>query len=207
MRDVRIAMDENAVNEQLAGFGDIDTLTLDEIIKSKVADSVDAVQMDAPYDLLEQGHSFAEEVYWGDMESGWVMLPMDYMRLVVFEMDDWEMPVYEAISTTDPGYARQKSRWKGIRGTAQRPVCALAVRPEGKVLEFYSCKSEDANVSRAVYIPYARIDLGGGVDISQRCYRAVVYTIAANTFISLGEAEKAGVFTQMSKKILFGGDE
>ena len=43
VRDVRIAMDENAVNEQLAGIGDVDTLTLDEIIKSKVTDAVDEV--------------------------------------------------------------------------------------------------------------------------------------------------------------------
>ena len=206
VRDVKVSIDENLQNGTLEGIGDVDTLTLDEIIRSKVTEAVDEVQMSAPYDMLEQGHNFGEEVYWGEKESGWVMLPMDFMRLVVFEMDDWERPVYDAISTTDIAYARQKSRWKGIRGTAQRPVCAIAVRPEGKVLEFYSSKSTDADVSRAVYIPYARIDLGGGVDISKRCYRAVVYTVAANALVTMGEAEKAGVFKGMAKACLFGSE-
>jgi hypothetical protein len=201
-KDVRVVMDENAVNDALEGIGDIDTLTLDEIIGSKVTDAVDTVHMAAPYDMLEQGHNFGKEVYWGDLESGWVILPRDFMRLVIFEMSDWEQPVYGAISTADPLYARQRSRWKGIRGTSQNPVCAIAVRPEGRVLEFYSCKSEDAEVTRAVYIPYARVDLGGGVDISQRCYRAAVYEAAAEAHLSLGEADKASACKAMVRTLL-----
>ncbi len=202
LRDVRIAIDENKTNEQLIEDEDIDTLMLDDIIRSKIVEAVQRVHADAPNYLLEGGHNFGDAVYWREMESGWVLLPQDFMRLVVFEMDDWEQAVYQAISTDDPEYEKQRSRFKGIRGTAQRPVCAIAIRPEGKVLEFYSCKSTNAQVSRAVYIPYPTIDEDNGVDISERCYMAVVYTIGALVYTTLGEADKASNFLETAKTFL-----
>ena len=131
-----------------------------------------------------------------------MLLPKDFLRLVVFEMDDWEQAVYQAISTDDPEYEKQRSRFKGIRGTAQRPVCAIAIRPEGRVLEFYSCKSKNAQVSRAMYIPYPKIDEDGGVDISERCYDAVVYTAAGLTLLTCGEVEKGNAVSELAQTFL-----
>ena len=202
MEDVRVCLDQNMDSGALIESGDIDTLSLDEIIRSKIVEAVQRVHAAAPYYLLEQGHNFGEELYWGDMESGWVLLPLDCMRLVVFEMDDWERAVYTAISTDDVEYDRQRSRFKGIRGTAQRPVCAIAVHPEGRVLEFYSCKSEDAHVSRAVYIPYPKIDRDGGIDISERCYKAVVYTAAGLTLLNIGETERGNAVSELALTFL-----
>lgn len=198
LQDVRICIDENADTESLLGDGDVDTLSLEDIIRSKVLQAVEQVHKVAPYHLIEQGHNFGDAVYWRDMESGYVLLPDDFMRLVVFEMDDWERPVFDAIGTDHPLYARQRSRIKALRGTAQRPVCALSVRGEGRVLEFYSCKSTEAQVSRAVYIPYPSIDSEGGVDISERCYNAVIYTIAGLVLLSYGEAERANAISQLA---------
>lgn len=202
MEDVRVCLDQNMDSGALIESGDIDTLSLDEIIRSKIVEAVQRVHTAAPYYLLEQGHNFGEELYWGDMESGWVLLPLDFMRLVVFKMDDWERAVYTAISTDDVEYDRQRSRFKGIRGTAQRPVCAIAVHPEGRVLEFYSCKSEDAHVSRAVYIPYPKIDRDGGIDISERCYKAVVYTAAGLTLLNIGETERGNAVSELALTFL-----
>lgn len=202
IKDVRVCLDQNETNEALLTSGDIDTLSLDEIIKSKIVEAVQRVHMTAPNYLLEGGHNFGDAIYWRELESGWVLLPTDFLRLVVFEMSDWEQAVYTAISTDDPDYEKQRSRFKGIRGTAQRPVCVIAIRPEGRVLEFYSCKSTDAQVSRAMYIPYPEIDEYGGVDISERCYKAVVYTVASLTLITLGEAEKGNALSELSKTFL-----
>ena len=199
MQDVRICLDQNMESDALIESGDIDTLALDEIIKSKILEAIQRVHRDAPNYLLEGGHNFGDAVYWGDMESGWVLLPQDFLRLVVFEMDDWEQAVYQAISTDDPEYEKQRSRFKGIRGTAQRPVCAIAIRPEGRVLEFYSCKSEDAQVSRAMYIPYPTIDEDGGVDICERCYNAVIYTAAGLTLLTCGETEKGNSVSELAQ--------
>lgn len=204
-QDVRICMDENRTTDSLFADGDVETLKLDEVIESKILEAVKRVHLAAPYWLLEQGHNFEDEadaVYWGDLESGWVHLPSDFLRLVVFEMSDWERPVYKAISMEDPLYARQRSRVKALRGTAERPVCAIGVRPEGKVLEFYSCKSDDAVVTKAVYIPYPEVDEMGGVDISERCYDAVVYMTAGLALTGVGEAEKAAVLFDKAKTLI-----
>ena len=202
MQDVRICLDQNMESDALIESGDIDTLALDDIIRSKILEAVQRVHMDAPNYLLEGGHNFGDAVYWRELESGWVLLPPDFMRLVVFEMDDWEQAVYQAISTDDPEYEKQRSRFKGIRGTAQRPVCAIAIRPEGRVLEFYSCKSEDAQVSRAMYIPYPKIDEDNGVDICERCYNAVVYTAAGLTLLTCGEVEKGNAVSELAQTFL-----
>ena len=202
MQDVRICLDQNMESDALIESGDIDTLALDEIIKSKILEAIQRVHRDAPNYLLEGGHNFGDAVYWRELESGWVLLPKDFLRLVVFEMDDWEQAVYQAISTDDPEYEKQHSRFKGIRGTAQRPVCAIGIRPEGRVLEFYSCKSTDAKVSRAIYIPYPKIDEDGGVDISERCYNAVIYTAAGLTLMIIGETEKGNVVSEIAQTYL-----
>ena len=202
MQDVRICLDQNMESDALIESGDIDTLGLDEIIKSKILEAIQRVHRDAPNYLLEGGHNFGDAVYWRELESGWVLLPKDFLRLVVFEMDDWEQAVYQAISTDDPEYEKQHSRFKCIRGTAQRPVCAIGIRPEGRVLEFYSCKSTDAKVSRAIYIPYPEIDEDGGADISERCYNAVIYTAAGLTLLTCGETEKGNAVSELAQTFL-----
>lgn len=202
MRDVRVCLDQNKTSEQLLATDDVDTLALDDIVRSKILEAVVRVHTDAPTYLLEEGHNFGDAVYWGDLESGWVLLPQDFMRLIVFEMSDWERGVFTAISTTDPEYELQRQRIKALRGTAQKPVCALSNRPEGKVLEFYSCKSERAYVRRAQYLPYPKIDKDGGIDICERCYTAVVYAAASLVLLTMGESEKSTALSEVSKTAL-----
>lgn len=202
IREVRIALDHNNTSAQLLTEDDIDTLTLEEIIRSKIVEAVRRVHTDAPPYLLEEGHNFGDELYWADMNSGWILLPDDFLRLIIFRMTDWERPVYSAISTDSPEYRKQSSRFKGIRGTTQKPVCAIGIRPEGRVLEFYSCKNHDAQVAQGMYIPEPKIDLNGGIDISPRCYRAVVYMAAALVATTTGDGERASAFIELSKSSL-----
>lgn len=229
VRDVRVALDQDRTSEALFSDGDIDSLKLDELIASKILEGVERVHMTAPYPLLEQGHNFEYDnngldddndevidneeigIYWEgtDDTCGWLPLPEDFMRLVVFEMTDWERPVYTPITTSDPRYARQRGRVKGLRGTAQRPVCVIAVRPEGKVLEFYSCKSRNALVKKAVYMPYPKIVSVGepgsevdSVDVSVRCYTAVVYMIAGLATAACNEPERAKTYFELANTYL-----
>lgn len=201
-KDVRIALDQNMTSDALADIGDVDTLALNDIIKSKIVEAVTRIHSAAPSYLLDGGYNFGDAVYWKEHECGWVLLPDDFMRFVVFEMDDWERAVFHAINTDDTEYDKQSSRFKGIRGTAQRPVCAISIRPEGRVLEFYSCKSTDAMVSRAVYLPYPQVDKDGAIEICQRCYHAVVYTTASLVLTTFGNAEKSSVLSELAKSVL-----
>ncbi|MBD5201797.1 MAG: hypothetical protein HDS81_00565 [Bacteroidales bacterium] len=202
MRDVRVAMDQNDIDAQLIAENDTDTLELNEIIESKIIQGVRLVHEAAPARLLEEGHSFGDELYWDGRESGHVLLPDDFMRLVAFRMSDWERTVYSAITPADPRYARQSSRLKGIRGNPQKPVAVIVNRAEGKALEFYSCKSEDAQVATATYLPYPIIDSDGGIDISERCYEAVIYTIAGLVAATYGDAQKAAAMNETAKGLI-----
>lgn len=197
VHDVKVCIDLDEVSVDFDvsplsdGLVEKHTVTMDDIIRQKLAQAIDRVHAAAPYHLLETGHNFGDAVYWGDMESGWLLLPADFLRMVVFEMSDWACPVYEFMTPADPRYHLQHSRYKGVRGTADHPVCVLGMRPEGRVLEFYSCRTKEAQVRRAVYIPLAKEDANGGWDISARCYDAVVYTAAGLSLMTIGEADKA----------------
>ncbi len=201
IRDVRIALDENKTSEQLVAEEDIDTLSLNDIIRSKIEEGVRRAESQAPAHFLEEGHSFGEAIYWADRGRGWTLLPDDFMRLIAFRMSDWERTCHSAISADDSRYQLQSSRYKGIRGNVQKPVCAIVNRAEGKALEFYSCNSENAYVSRASYLPYPHIDEDDGIDISELCYASVVYTIASLVSTTYGDADKASVLTGLAKSI------
>lgn len=209
LSDVRECMDENRRSPALLKHTDASTESLDAIIKSKVLDAVRLVESHAPLNLLENGHSFFRSsptdstgLYWHKDHSGWIVLPEDFMRLLVFEMSDWERPVTEALMPTDSAYELQRSSIPGVRGNYQRPVCAIVHRPEGMVLEFYSSKSDDATVTRAQYLPYPRIDIHGGIDVSSHCYRSIVYACAGLSLSTLGKSEESTNMMNISKSIL-----
>lgn len=202
VRDVRIAIDENKTGEQLIADEDIETLSVEELIRSKVADAVRAVVNEAPFHLLDGGLPFGEDVYWRGNGCGWTLLPDDFMRLVVFKMSDWERPVHEPVTASDPRYLLQFSRYRGLRGNPQKPVAAVVSRAEGFALEFFSCRSESATVEQAVYYPEPRVDQDGGIDIPWRCYRPVVYMTGALVLATLGQVDMSTVMTEQSRQFL-----
>ena len=200
-RDVRIAVDMNRESTPLLLDGDTETTSFDDIIYAKLTDAVRMVEMEAPLNLLEQGHQFGDNVVWGEDGKGWILLPDDFMRLVVFKMSDWRHSVSEAITQDHPKYSRQWSRWKGICGNPEKPVVAIVNRAEGNVLEFFSCHDDTATVEQAVYVPLPRIDLDGGIDVSEKCYKAAVYRAAALALASIGD-QLSTTMVELSKSLL-----
>lgn len=200
-KDVRIAVDMNHDSTPLLLEDDIDTISFNDIIYAKLTDAVRMVEMEAPLHLLEQGHQFGENIVWSDGGKGWLILPDDFMRLVVFKMSDWRHSVSEAITQDDPKYSRQWSKWKGICGNPEKPVVAIVNRAEGNVLEFFSCNDDTATVEQAVYIPLPRIDLDGGIDVSEKCYKAAVYRAGALALSSIGD-QLATTMVELSKSLL-----
>lgn len=201
IRDVRVAIDENKTSEQLIAEEDIDTLSLDEIVRSKIVEAVRRVVTEAPIHLIDGGEPFGDAIFWRDQCSGWTLLPEDFMRLVIFKMSDWERPVYEPITESDPQYQLQFSRYKGLRGNPQKPVVAIVSRAEGRVLELFSCKSEDATVEQAVYVPLPKVDCAGGINIPERCYMSVVYEAASLVLATIGNA-LSSTMSELSKQLL-----
>lgn len=203
IKDVRITLDFNSNSDTLAEFGDTDTLSINEIIKSKIAEAIKIIHSIAPVHLLDGGHIFGNAIYWSDMESGWTLLPDDFLRFVVFQMSDWSRAVYHAIETSDPQYELQSAPYKGLRGTSNNPVCAIAIRHEGRVLEFYSCKDKNATVKKALYIPYPKIDSNhSSIEICEKCYKAVIYAIASLVLNVFGDTEKSNIYNELAKGAL-----
>lgn len=200
-KDVRVVVDMNRSSAPLLDEEDIDTVSFDEIIYSRLCDAVRMVEMEAPLNLLEQGHLFGESVTWLEDGKGWTLLPSDFMRLVAFKMSDWRYPVSEAITQDDPRYSRQWSKWKGVCGNSERPVVALVNRAEGRVLEFFSCRDDTATVDQAVYVPIPQIDEDGCIDVSERCYQAAVYRAAALALASVGD-QLSTTMIELSKSML-----
>lgn len=189
---VRKSMDENEVSTALIEQNaDTDTLSLDAIIEQKIEQAARLVQEMSPRKLLDEGAPFPDTTVQWDGEpgfgSGYVKLPDDYQRLCAFRMSDWYRPVNDAISEGDAAYAIQSSRYKGVRGGPWKPVCAVATRDVGRVLEFYSCDGgPSVSVSIARYYPYPSIS-DSHIRICKALVQPTVEYAAGLASIAIGE--------------------
>lgn len=209
--DVKVALDENKSSvplNDLLDEADVDTLKLDEIIESKIADGARLVIMAAPHWMLEGGSSLSEwvadnhPIVWNQATlAGSFRLPPDFLRLVVFQMDDWSRGITEAVSEDSADYLLQSSRWKGIRGNAERPVVAIVHDGNGMRLEFFCCLSTDTDIARGLYLPVPEVK-NGKVDICPKLYRATVYRIASMTAAIIGASDVAAMLLGTSNELL-----
>lgn len=201
--EIKTALDMNNSSDQLISINDIDTLTLDELIRSKIAVSARIVETNAPRYLLDSGRAFGGTIGWLDsvgMGTGIIHLPDDFMRLVTFQMSDWSYPVTEAITEESPEYLQQSNQF--ICGNPQRPVVAITQQPIGQVLEFYSCtEGSGVTLRRARYIPYPKIS-NGGIEICEKLKDAVIHYAAYMTALSTGHMEQSEALLNMSKELM-----
>lgn len=199
---VRVAIDQNKGSRPLILEEDPDTLSLDEIIYAKLADAVRLVETEAPVTMLEAGHDLGDDVHIDERSGkGFMVLPNDFMRLISFRMNDWSRTIFNPISESDPEYKVQSSKWKGIYGSPEKPIVAIVQRSEGTVLEFYSVNDPNAVVAQGSYIPVPKIDRDGGIDVSEKCYRAAVYRAASLALASIGD-QLSNTMLEISKSLL-----
>ena len=220
-RDVRITLDENDSSQVLQALGDPDTLTLEQIIESKIVDAARTVIATAPNTMLDSGHSFAvaradtnTQIAWTESGvaghgAGHFKLPDDFLRLVTFKMHDWDYGITEAIRDTDPLYGMQYSRYGGIRGNPQRPVVAIVNHDDGLHIEFFTCTwgpydpsdNTGTYVERAQYIKQPTID-NGKIEIPEKLRPAVIYYTAYMVMLALNDAAFAQNLLASSKELM-----
>ena len=215
--DVRVAMDENtaitAFTDSDGTVIDTDTLEMEEIIKSKIADGVNAVRKAAPLSMLDLTRKASGEdwpVTWIDEGKciGEVELPEDYLRLVMFKMSDWAHAVTTSIAADTSLYHQQFSEWKGVRGNPSRPNIAIAAdTTTGKdVIQFFSCDSTEAT-AEMVYIKRCDGSTGssgntGNYEIEKPIYRAVVLKIASLVAATYANSDLAQLLNTMAQEAL-----
>jgi hypothetical protein len=87
-------------------------------------------------------------------KSGWVKLPDDFLRLVSFQMQDWERPVIIPVSSTSKLYLKQHNQW--LCGANSKPVAAFTSRNDSGtsklVLEYFTVTASHT-VDHFLYIP------------------------------------------------------
>lgn len=84
-------------------------------------------------------------------QTGYVVLPADFLRLSEFKMTEWERPVTVAYEPDSPVALRQYNRY--TRGGCCKPVCVLSHRDGGRVLEYYSVNDRH-NIESFRYVPF-----------------------------------------------------
>lgn len=212
LSDVMVVLDQNNSSLPLLVEGDSDTLNLYEIIESKICEAVQRVHMEAPVSLLSDCsvmslHNPENFIWYRDDRMG-IVIDKDFMRLISFQMASWERPVHDVITSSDPLYAKQFSRYKGIRGNKQKPVCAIIIDENGdKVLEVFSPRGQEDTVRGGLYIEYPKFidDSVTGevtIDIASRCYKSVIYMIAALVATVYGDTDKSVNLVELSRASL-----
>jgi hypothetical protein len=204
VQEAKVALDENVSSTALSGLGDVDTLKLDEIVESKIVDAAMVIEQNAPAYMLDSGKAFGESIGWDCQPgygAGYIHLPDDFMRLVCFQMSDWDYALTMAITEDSPQYQMQRSRFAGVRGNPQKPVVAITSQPIGLVLEFFSCYSgENAFIKKARYIPIPRIR-NHKIDLCEKLKPAIVYYTAYLAALSLGNGDAAAAMLATAREL------
>lgn len=199
IREVRIALDQNMSSEQLMELGDIDTLSLEDIIRSKIESSARVVEQSAPLRFIDIAKSFKDNSVVMNNGKGAISLPKDFMRLISFQMQDWAYSVSAYITEDSSMYAQQHSRYPGIRGCPQKPVVAIVNSAAGLTLEFFS--SSTSSISKALYLPYPTIS-GNKIELCEQLKAAIVYYCAYQTALSVGNEAMAASMLKQSSEII-----
>lgn len=213
---VRIGLNESP-SELISLTGNTDNIDLNDIIMDKLTDAVQIVHMNAPAGMIEGipmnvvPHGYGNETseggtserVGGDQDgSGYVILPDDFMRLVVFQMNGWKRPVTTPIADDHPDYILQKNRH--VCGKIDKPVCALTTDDQGnKILEYYSVAPKVEHVIRkAIYLPWPEVK-ASSILVCRRLETAVVYRVIALVYLTLNDPARAEYYTNLSKSYMY----
>lgn len=173
---------------------DLEQTSMNDVILADVPDAVAMVEKAAPIWMVEGVDISSSPITWHEIGKrnpdlawwGSIAMPADFMRLLLFEMSDWDYPVSDPITDQDARYARQRSPFRGVRGNPNRPVVAL----HNSRIEFYCCLSKEATITSAQYAPWPKWT-DTDISIPPRLYRAAIYQTAALTLQQLGMSETA----------------
>lgn len=202
-KEVRIVIDKNMTSTALAELGDVDTLSVDDIIESALPRAARLVLLDAPLyridtvtDAVTSGAPAVTMRKQGDGYVGVMRLPNDFMRAVCVRMSDWKRNG-RMISEDDEEYDEQLSEYAGIRGNPSKPVAAIVQGEDGLYMELYSSKDENSSLLRFTYVAEPSVKDGGMV-LPSKLKDAIVYEAASLAYEILGSKEQSDSLSRTS---------
>ena len=200
VKEVKVLLDRNQESAGLLAPSDSDTLSQAELIESKIVDAARIILSDAPDDMVE-GTSCTNDVTWTDRNGYYVgnmVLPTDMLRILSVKADDWNRPA-EIISESDDAYKYQNCKY-GVRGNPERPVAAIVNTANGKSIELYTSKKNDATLA-FIYVQIPSITTEQKISLPSVLKDSILYMAGYLTCISLGDTDTAIKFIEVARKL------
>lgn len=186
VKEVRVVLDHNMEDTKLKEFGDTNTLTLDEIIESKLIDAANVIGENAPYYMVDNATNwkdestlidFSNKKIGSDIYIVSISLPSDYLRLVSIKMSDWVHDVKVETDSNSLDYELLFNEFSGVVGTPNNP--RITVSNENKKVYLY-CSEQGSTLEHFYYLPKIQ-ESGENMNISTLLKRAIVYYAASLT--------------------------
>ena len=125
---------------------------------------------------------------WG--ETGYIELPENFLRFILFKMAEWERPASEVISISSPLYLKQKNKFS--RGFISKPVVAFSwfgtEESKKRILEYFSVPvgSEHA-VEMFQYMPETKAE-----DLQSNLIDVLTWVCASKVLQITGQLDLSG---------------
>lgn len=198
VKEVKVLLDRNQESAGLLAPSDSDTLSQAELIESKIVDAARIILSDAPE---VEGTSCKNAVTWTDSNGyyvGKMVLPTDMLRILSVKAEGWNRPA-EIISESDDAYKYQNCKY-GVRGNPERPIAAIVHTANGKSIELYTSKKQDATLA-FIYVQVPSITTEQKISLPSVLKDSILYMAGYLTCISLGDTDTASGFLGVARKL------
>ncbi len=198
VKEVKVLLDRNQESAGLLSPSDSDTLSQAELIESKIVDAARIILSDAPE---VEGTSCKNAVTWTDSNGyyvGKMVLPTDMLRILSVKAEGWNRPA-EIISESDDAYKYQNCKY-GVRGNPERPIAAIVHTANGKSIELYTSKKQDATLA-FIYVQVPSITTEQKISLPSVLKDSILYMAGYLTCISLGDTDTASGFLGVARKL------
>lgn len=200
VKEVKVLLDRNQESAGLLTPDDTDTLSQAELIESKIVDAASIILSDAPEDMVE-GTACMNAVTWEDSNDyyvGKMILPTDMLRILSVKAEDWTRSA-TIISESDDAYKYQNCKY-GVRGNPERPIAAIVHTTNGKSIELYTSKKQNATLT-FIYVQVPSVTTEKKIMLPSILKDSIIYMAGYLTCISLGDTDTASGFLGVARKL------
>lgn len=196
---VRNILDQNMDTDSMSGFGDAETLELDEVITEQICAGAQMVELAAPHEMLGNGVDFRSSIGKIQVASDgmyFIPLPKDFLRIVYFRMNDWNVGIEDFHRIGSAEYYRNHSRYRSVSSSPYRPIAVLLPRDTGDGKMAVEVRSTGLvadgklAVNNGMYIPKPTIT-ENGVKLCSKLEDPIMYAIASLVANSFGAVQQS----------------
>ena len=200
VKEVKVLLDRNQESAGLLAPDDSDTLSQAELIESKIVDAASIILSDAPEDMVE-GTAYTNAVTWEDSNGyyvGKMILPIDMLRILSVKAEDWTRSA-TIMSESDDAYKSQNCKY-GVRGNPERPIAAIVHTTNGKSIELYTSKKQNATLA-FIYVQVPSVTTEKKIMLPSILKDSIIYMAGYLTCISLGDTDTASGLLGVARKL------